>query len=281
MSIKKTMVDPDDPDLSINKQCQLLDVPRSSFYFKARGENELNLKLMNRIDEVYTEHPTWGSRKIRDYLRNEGYKVNRKRLQRLMHTMGIAAIYPQKKISIPHPDYKIYPYLLRGLDICRSNQVWCTDITYIRLKHGFVFLTAIMDWYSRKILSWELSVTIDKYFCIEALESALRHFGKPEIFNSDQGSQFTSPSFTGILKENNIRISMDGKGRALDNVMIERFWRTLKYDEVYLKEYESVTDARRQIGAFIEMYNSKRPHASLNGLTPNSVYNANLKKDAA
>ena len=281
MSNKRTMIDPVDPQLSISKQCQLLDISRSGYYYKSNGENDINLKLMNRIDEIYTEHPTWGSRKIRDYLRNEGYKMNRKRLQRLMRKMGISVIYPQKKLSTPHPDYKIYPYLLRGLDINRPNQVWCTDITYIRLKHGFVYLAAVMDWYSRKILSWELSVTIDKYFCMDALETALRHYTKPEIFNSDQGSQFTCPSFTGILKDHTIKISMDGKGRALDNVVIERFWRTLKYDEVYLKEYESVVEARQQIGTFIEMYNSKRPHATHEGLTPNSAYYSNIKEKVA
>jgi len=267
--------------LTISKQCQLLNLSRSDYYYEYRGESKLNLALMNRIDEIYTDHPTWGSRKIRDYLRNEGHRINRKRLQRLMRKMGIAVIYPRKKLSTPHPDHKIYPYLLRGLDISYQNQVWCTDITYIRLNHGFVYLVAVMDWYSRKILSWELSVTLDKYFCIDALESAMRKYGKPEIFNTDQGSQFTSPSFTKILKENDIKISMDGRGRALDNVVIERFWRTLKYDEVYLKDYESVAGARMQIAAYIELYNSKRPHASLEGKPPNSVYGRIFKKAVA
>lgn len=269
---KRMMIEPGYNNLSIAKQCQLLNFSRSGYYYECRGESRFNLDIMNKIDELYTEHPTWGSRKIRDHLRNNGFKVNRKRIQRLMQKMGIVAIFPGLKLSTPHPDHKIYPYLLRGLDISRPNQVWCTDITYIRLKHGFVYLVAVMDWYSRKILSWELSVTLDKHFCIDALEAALRKYKKPEIFNTDQGCQFTSPSFTQILKENEILISMDGKGRALDNVTIERFWRTLKYDEVYLKEYESVIDARNQIGDYIKTYNSKRPHASHGGKTPNSVY---------
>lgn len=275
------MINPGDINLTISRQCQLLNISRSGYYYQCLGESRLNLDLMNKIDEIYTDHPTWGSRKIRDYLRNEGFKVNRKRIQRLMQKMGIVAIYPKKKLSTPHPDHKIYPYLLRGLDINRPNHVWCTDITYIRLKHGFVYLVAVMDWFSRKILSWELSVSLEKHFCMDALESALRLHGKPEIFNTDQGCQFTSPSFTKILKEHHIKISMDGKGRALDNVVIERFWRTLKYDEVYLKEYESVVDARNQIGAYIELYNSKRPHASLEGRTPNSAYNCLITKAAA
>jgi putative transposase len=273
------MVNPEDKQLPISMQCQLLNLSKSGYYYKRRQESELNIKLMNMIDEIYTDHPTWGSRKIRDYLRNQGIRMNRKRLQRLMRKMGITAIYPRKRLSRPHPDHKIYPYLLRGLNICHPNHVWCTDITYIRLKHGFVYLVAVMDWYSRKILSWELSVTLDKYFCIDALETALRIYGEPKIFNSDQGSQFTSPSFTSKL--NGIKISMDGKGRALDNVAIERFWRTLKYDEVYLKEYESVDDARNQIAAYIDVYNSERPHASLGGLTPNSAYFSKTEKGAA
>lgn len=276
------MINSDDKRISINQQCQLIGLSRSSYYYPSQGESALNLRLMNKIDELYTDHPTWGSRKLRDYLRNDGYgKINRKRVQRLMRIMGIQTIYPKKRLSIPHPDHKIYPYLLRNMDINRPNQVWCTDITYIRLKNGFVYLTAIMDWYSRKILSWKLSVTLDKHFCIDALESALRKYSQPEIFNSDQGCQFTSPSFTKPLRDRHIKISMDGKGRALDNVVIERFWRTLKYDEIYLKEYDSVTDARQQIGAFIEMYNSKRPHASLDGTTPNSVYSISKEWVAA
>jgi len=275
------MINPVEEKLTISKQCQLLNLSRSGYYYNNREESRINLDLMNRIDEIYTSHPTWGSRKMRDFLRNEGYRINRKRLQRLMRKMGIMVIYPRKKLSTPHPDHKIYPYLLRGLNISHPNHVWCTDITYIRLNHGFVYLVAIMDWYSRKILSWELSVTIDKYFCMSTLESAIRRYGSPEIFNSDQGSQFTSPSFTKILKENDIKISMDGRGRALDNVVIERFWRTLKYDEVYLKEYESVIDARTQISAYIDVYNSKRPHASLGGKAPNSTYDCISTKAVA
>lgn len=281
MSEKRMIIDPNDQTLSINAQCELLNISRAGYYYSERGESDLNLKLMNRIDEIYTEHPTWGSRKIRDFLRNEGYKVNRKRIKRLMRKMGIEVIYPKKKLSTAHPDFKIYAYLLRGLAIKRPNQVWCSDITYIRLKHGFVYLVAVMDWYSRKVLSWELSTSLDKYCCIDALEAALRKYVKPEIFNTDQGAQFTSPAFTRILKEAGVKISMDGKNRALDNVVIERFWRTLKYDEVYLKEYEDVNEARESIGRFIEMYNVIRPHASLKGKTPESIYYMELQKEVA
>jgi putative transposase len=211
---------------------------------------------------------------MRNRLRLEGHKVNRKRIQRLMRVMGIEALYPKRNLSRPHPEHKVYPYLLRGMDIDKPNKVWCADITYIRLKHGFVYLVAILDWYSRKVLSWELSNTMDDWFCVSALESAIRHYGKPEIFNTDQGSQFTGKDFTNVLKLYEIKISMDGKGRALDNVIIERFWRSLKYEEVYLKEYENMAECREGIDHYTRKYNSFRPHSSVGRMTPDMAYYA-------
>ncbi len=236
---------------------------------------------MKKIDKINLEFPTWGSRKIRDYLRLnvKDLKINRKRVQRLMRKMAICAIYPKKRLSTPDMSRCVFPYLLRNLIIDKPNQVWCTDITYIPLKSGFVYLVAVIDWYSKKILSWELSTSMDKHFCIWALDEALRNYNHPKIFNTDQGSQFTSEAFVTPLLEKNIRISMDGKGRATDNIAIERFWRTLKYDEVYLKEYESVDDARKNIFGFIEKYNNERPHQTLEGITPDMAYNK-IKKVA-
>jgi len=261
----------------VREQCRLLEVPRSTVYYTAKGETEENQMLMRRIDELYTENPAWGSRKIRDRLRLEGHQVNRKRVQRLMRLMAIEAIYPKRDTSRPDPKAGIYPYLLHGLDICHANQVWCADITYIRLKHGFVYLCAILDWYSRKVLAWELSTTMNKYSCIAALERAIREYGTPAIFNTDQGAQFTSSGFTGILKEEKIRVSMDGKNRALDNIVVERFWRSLKYEEVYLKDYADVNECRLSITNYIESYNSFRPHQSLDHVVPNTVYESGLR----
>lgn len=258
--------------LSIRRQSKLLGLSASILYYQPQPQKPLELELMNRIDALHLEEPTWGSRKLRDALRLEGYKVNRKRIQRLMRKMAIQSIYPKKKLSMAEPGSVKYPYLLRYLNIDRPGLVWCTDITYIRLGHGFVYLVAVMDWYSKKILSWQLSNTLDKHFCIWALDEALRKYQSPSIFNSDQGSQFTCEDFLRPLLERDVRISMDGKGRALDNVAIERFWRTLKYDEVYLKEYESMADAKVQIGRYIESYNSRRPHQALGGITPNMAY---------
>jgi putative transposase len=230
---------------------------------------------MHRIDELYLDNPTWGSREMRDRLRLEhpDRRINRKRIQRLMHLMGIEALYPKKNLSKKNPDHKVYPYLLRGLDINRSDLVWCTDITYIRLQHGFVYLVAILDWHSRKVLSWRLSNTLDAHFCIDALDEAFRKYGKPDIFNTDQGSQFTSAAFVGKLEKNEIKVSMDGKGRCLDNVVVERFWRTLKQDEVYLKDYKNMKECQSGIDGFIQKYNSFRPHSSLGGITPDMAYN--------
>ncbi len=268
-------------DVSVSEQCRLLEVPRSSYYRPRGAESPLNLAILNRLDELYTADPTWGSRKMHDRLRLEGYAVNRKRVQRLMRAMGLEVIYPQRATTRPAPGVQVYPYLLRGLPITKSNQVWCADITYIRLSHGFVYLVAVLDWYSRKVLSWRLSITADQHFAIDALEEALRRYGTPAIFNTDQGCQFTRPGFLRPLQEAGVRVSMDGKGRALDNVAVERFWRSLKYEEVYLKDYADLPEARRQIGEYISRYNGFRPHQSLGGRTPESVYAEGSREQAA
>ena len=236
--------------------------------FKAK----VALAAMRRIDEIHLKIPFYGSRKIRDQLQREGYKVNRKKVQRLMRLMGISALYPKRRTSLPDRRHKIYPYLLRDMAIDRPNQVWCADICYIPMARGFLYLVAIMDWASRKVLSWRLSNTMDTEFCVDALEEALGRYGTPEIFNTDQGAQFTSEAFTQVLKDAGVRISMDGKGRWIDNVFIERLWRSLKYEEVYLKAYETVAEAIGGIGDYFELYNHERPHQSLGRLTPNEVY---------
>lgn len=258
--------------LSIVKQCEMLEIGRSSFYYEPSGETEYNLKLMRIIDEEFTEDPTYGSRTMRYVLRRKGYVVSRKRIQRLMRKMGLRAIYRTPKTSIPNLEHKVYPYLLRGLTIDRPNQVWCTDITYIPMRRGFLYLVAIMDWHSRKILSWRLSNTLGADFCVQALEEALRNYGTPEIFNTDQGCQFTSRDFTKVLKENGVKISMDGKGRWVDNVMIERLWRSLKYGCVYLHDFENGVQLRKGLQRWFMRYNGIRPHDSLGGATPDEVY---------
>jgi putative transposase len=275
------MIDPGDERLSIKRQCELLGLSTSSYYRKPRGESEENLLYMRLIDEEYTRHPFFGSRGMRDYFRRLGHRVSRKRIQRLMRVMGLVSVAPQKRTSVPAPGHKIYPYLLRNLEICRPDHVWCSDITYIRLSRGFVFLTAVMDWYSRYILSWEVSVTIDAAFCVSALERALRCHGVPDIFNSDQGGQYTGSDFTGILKHKGIRISMDGRGRATDNIAIERFWRSLKYEDIYLKDYETVEELRNGLREYFDWYNNSRSHQSLGGRTPAEVYNSGSLRSAA
>ena len=227
---------------------------------------------MRRIDEMHLKRPFYGSRRICDWLWEEGHDINRKRVQRLMRQMGITAIYPKAKTSKPGRGHKIYPYLLRNLVIDRPNQVWAADITYIPMAKGFVYLVAIMDWYSRRVLSWRLSNTMDSDFCVDALEEALGRYGSPEIFNTDQGAQFTSEAFTSVLKEASVDISMDGKGRWMDNVFVERLWRSVKYEEVYLKAYESVAEARAGIGTYLKFYNSERRHQGINRQTPDQVY---------
>jgi putative transposase len=268
---KRTLIGSEGTALSVSRQCELLGLSRSGYYYEPQGESALNLALMRRLDELYTAHPFYGYRKMLVCLMGEGYAVNKKRVQRLMRAMGLAAVCPGPHTSAPAPGHKIYPYLLRGVKVERVNQVWSTDITYIRLPQGFMYLTAVMDWFSRYVLSWEVSVTLDNAFCCSALERALRR-GQPEIFNSDQGSQFTSEAFTGLLLSRDIRISMDGRGRALDNIFVERLWRTVKYEEVYLKEYAGVPDGVASLRDYLCFYNEERPHQALGYRTPATVY---------
>lgn len=276
------MIEPDHADLSVRRQCELIGLCRSSYYRQPASASQENLELMRLIDEEYTRHPFFGSRKMRDYLIGLGYQVNRKRVQRLMQLMGLRSVAPRKHTTIPAKNHKIYPYLLRNLEIEHVDHVWCSDITYIRLKSGFVYLTVVMDWYSRCVLSWEISVTMDDSFCVSALERALRRDGRPEIFNTDQGSQYTGSAFTGVLKEHGIRISMDGKGRAMDNIMVERLWRSVKYEDIYLKDYETVEQLIQGLRGYFIFYNNERPHQSLGGKTPRAVYeqHAGLRRAA-
>jgi len=262
--------------LPVTRQCQLLNLSRSSVYYRAAGVSDEDLRLMRRIDEMHLKRPFYGSRRIRDWLQDEGFAVNRKRVQRLMRQMGITALYPKANTSRPGKGHRIYPYLLKGLAIERPNQVWAADICYVPMARGFVYVVAIMDWYSRKVLAWRISNTMDTDFCVEALEEAIRRYGTPEIFNTDQGAQFTSEAFTGALKAAGIRISMDGKGRWVDNVFVERLWRSLKYEEVYLKAYETVAQARQGIGNYFRFYNRDRRHQSLDRQTPDQVYEGSM-----
>ena len=265
------MIEPCHKELSIRRQCELLKLTRSNLYYEPVKVSEETLRIMNRIDEIFTEIPFYGSRKIGEALRREGYIIGRERIQSLMRQMGLQAIYPKVKLSKKHPDHRIYPYLLGNLDISRPNQVWCADITYIRLKQGFLYLVAIMDWFSRYVLSWRLSNSLDVSFCTEALEDALGK-GRPDIFNTDQGSQFTSDDFTGILLSNEIAISMDGRGRVFDNIFVERLWRSVKYEEVYIKGYQIYRDAKEGLGAYFPLYNNHRYHQSLAYRTPYEVH---------
>lgn len=250
--------------MSIKEQCELLKVPRSSYYHRSHKKPNLEDEiLMQAIDRIFLEEPSFGTRRMMDGLRDIGYQVGRDRTRRLMREMGIEPIYPKPRLSLPGKGHKLYPYLLRELDICRTNQVWCADITYIPLGNTHVYLVAIMDWFSRKVLSWRLSNSLDTSFCIEALNEALEHYGCPEIFNTDQGCQFTSEDFTGVLKKHQIRISMDGKGRALDNRMIERLWRSVKYDDIYIRAYESMSELYQGLGRYFEKYNNRR-HQGIN-----------------
>jgi len=259
------------PELSLRQRCKLLGLNRSTYYYEPQPEDEYNLLLMNLIDEVYTKYPFYGSPKILACLRRMGHAINIKRVKRLMGIMGISAIYPGPNTSKSVVGHKIYPYLLSGLKIVRPNQVWSTDITYIRMARGFLYLVAIIDWYSRYVLAWNLSNTLDVGFCLEALQKALR-VGTPEIFNSDQGSQFTSDDFTGMLLDLRIQISMDGRGRAFDNIFVERLWRSVKYENVYLNNYEEAWEARKGLDGYFEFYDNERPHQSLDYQTPSEVY---------
>jgi putative transposase len=243
------VIEPDHPQLSIARQCELVGLPRSTYYYQPCGESPENLHLMRLLDEQYTETPYYGIRRMTAWLRSQGYEVNHKRVARLLRTMGLETIYPHPRTSQPHPEHRVYPYLLRGIPSSRVNQVWSTDITYIRLHAGFIYLVAVMDWFSRYVLSWAVSITMDVGFCLEALDQALE-VAQPDIFNTDQGAQFTSIDFTGRLQAAGIRISMDGRGRALDNVFVERLWRTVKYEEVYLKDYETPREAIQGLASF-------------------------------
>ena len=267
----RRLVDWGHADISLRRQCELLGVNRSGLYYEPLGESEENLTLMRLLDEQYTRTPFYGSRKMVEWLDTQGFEVNRKRVTRLMALLGIEAIYPKPKLSQPGDSHKIYPYLLRGVGVDRVNQVWSTDITYIRMARGFVYLVAVMDWFSRYVLSWRLSLTLELDFCVDALKCALRR-GRPEIFNSDQGSQFTSEKFIGELAAREIAISMNGRGRCMDNIFVERLWRSLKYEEVYLKDYGSVTEARAGIERYFRFYNQERLHQSLQYRTPAAIW---------
>ena len=275
---KKQLIDPFHKELSVRRQCVLLDLHRSNIYYEPVMVSEETLRTMNRIDEIFTESPFYGSRKIKEALRREGWGIGRERVQSLMRKMGLSAIYPKPKLSKKDAANSKYPYLLNNISIVRTNQVWSTDITYIRLQQGFVYLVAIMDWFSRYVLSWRLSNALDTSFCIEALEEALEK-GCPNIFNTDQGSQFTSDDFTGTLRGKGIDISMDGRGRFFDNIFTERLWRTVKYEEVYIKGYQIPADAQAGLGEYFPFYNDRRYHQALAYKTPNEVHYGSAERN--
>ena len=265
------MLEPDHASISLRRQCDLLGLPRSTAYYAPIPESRENLALMKEIDAIYLDNPSYGSRTIATALANTGWEVNRKRVQRLMRLMNIAGVTPKRNTSKPAPGHRVFPYLLRNVAISHPDQVWSTDITYVPLRNGFVYLTAVIDWYSRYVLSWKLSNRLEGSFCVEALDEALTH-GKPEVFNTDQGSQFTSAVFVNRLLDRAVAVSMDGRGRALDNVFIERLWRSVKYQEIYLREYSTVADVEEGLKLYFEKYNHERPHQSLDNLTPAKVY---------
>ena len=276
---RKAMIRRDIPSLSLSRQCRLLTISRSSFYYAPKGESAENLLLMRRIDELFLKYPFYGSRQMVRQLRRESIRVGRHRVRRLMRLMGLEAIYQAPRTSDPHPAHRVYPYRLNGLMIDRPNQVWCADITYIPVQRGFLYLVAIMDWATRHVLAWRLSNTMDAGFCVEALNEALSRYGKPELFNTDQGSQFTSFDFTGVLKDAEITISMDGRGRCMDNIFIERLWRSLKYEAIYLHELTNGFKAEQVIGEWISFYNTERPHSALGDATPAEAYGAGQPMD--
>lgn len=275
------MVDFKNESVSVRQQCELLSVHRSTVYYQPAEVSEEELSLMRRIDEQYLKTPFFGSRRMAEVLGNGRNPVNRKSMQRLMRLMGLEGLAPGPNTSRPHPEHMKYPYLLRGVEVTRANQVWATDITYIPMARGFLYLMVVMDWFSRKALSWRLSNTLDPFFCVEALEAALTTYKKPSIFNSDQGSQFTSDDFTKVLKAHDVKISMDGKGRCMDNIFVERLWRSLKYEEVYLKGYTDAKEALEGIRAWLEFYNHERPHQALGYETPAVVYRRSLLESEA
>jgi putative transposase len=266
------MIEPGHPRLSVTRQCALLGLPRSTYYHQPEPESAANLALLRVIDETYLAYPFFGSRQMTRWLRRQGHTVNRKRVRRLMQTLGLEAIYRRPNLSKAATAHRVYPYLLRDLAVTRPNQVWATDITYIPVQGGYVYLCAVIDWHSRYVLAWELSNTLDAAFCVRAVQRALAAHGVPEIFNTDQGSQFTSAEFTQPLLAAGVKLSMDGKGRCLDNVFIERLWRSLKYEEVFLKRYESVPEAQAQLRAYLAFYNDRRPHSAHGHATPAEVY---------
>ena len=265
------MIDLGHSALSVRRQCELLGLNRSSLYYEPAGETAENLRLMRMIDEQYTACPFYGSRRMTQWLTQQGEEVNRKRVQRLMRTMGLEAIYPKPRLSTAGKGHKIYPYLLRDVKVERPDQVWSTDITYVPMITGFMYLAAVIDWYSRYVITWRLSNTLDGSFCLEMLEEALRS-GKPEVFNTDQGVQFTAAAFTGQLEAAGVAVSMDGRGRALDNVFVERLWRSVKYEDIYIRGYEAVPELHHGLGRYFAFYNDERPHQSLNYRTPTAVY---------
>jgi putative transposase len=259
-------------ELPISRQCSLLEICRSSFYYQAVPMDQRDVEVMRVIDEIHLKYPFYGSRKVRDELRDKGYQIGRGHVRTLMRKMDIHALYQKPRLSVPHPSHKVYPYLLRGLDITHANHVWVTDICYLPMARGFCYLVGVMDWASRRVLAWRLSNTLDPSFCTEALEEAIQRYGTPEIFNTDQGSQFTSEAFTGILARHGIKISMDGKGRWMDNVFIERLWKSVKYEDIYLKAYNSIAEARRGLGDYFDFYNQRRRHQGLDNRIPDEVY---------
>lgn len=277
--MRKRLVEKEHPALSIGKQCELLSLSRSSFYYAPKPETQINLDLMKLIDIQFLATPFYGVGQMTHYLRNCGHDVNPKRIRRLMRQMALMPIYQVPNTSKPHPEHRIYPYLLRKMVINRPNQVWCSDITYIPMQHGFLYLVVIMDWATRKVLAWRLSNTMDTGFCLEALDEAMTKYGAPEIFNTDQGSQFTSLEFTGRLKARGIKISMDGKGRYLDNIFIERLWRSLKYECVYLHGWENGFEAKAEIARWVAFYNHQRPHSAHKGKPPNYAYGLMKRKN--
>ena len=269
---RRALIEPEHGQLSIVRQCELVSISRSSFYRQPVGETAETLGLMRLVDAQFLETPWYGSRQMARHLRRDGHEVGRKRVRRLMTMMGLAPIYQQPRMTVPHPEHRIYPYLLRNPVVNRPNQVWCADITYIPLRRGFLYLVAVMDWATRKVLAWRVSNTMDVAFCVEALQDALAQFGRPEIFNTDQGSQFTSAEFTDVLRGVQVRISMDGRGRWMDNVFIERLWRSLKYECVYLHAFETGSDLRAGLTRWISYYNTRRSHSTLGGRTPDEAY---------
>ena len=259
-------------DLPIAKQAEVLKISRGSVYYLPRPLPEADLTIMRRLDRLHLEYPFAGSRMLRGLLAAEGCKIGRRHVKTLMRRMGIEALYRRPRTTKPEPGHKVYPYLLRGIEIVQPNQVWAMDITYIPMARGFVYLAVVLDWFSRRVLAWRLSITMDAAFCVETLEDALARYGKPDICNTDQGSQFTGAVFTGALASNGVAISMDGKGAWRDNVFVERLWRSVKYEEVYLRAYDSVSEARASIGRYLDFYNGRRPHSSLDGMTPDQAY---------